>query len=169
MRHTAIRAAVVTLIIGLAATGCADADSTKAVDNRPPTTDSKTVSLNAEEVVKALANHIPAVKPATVYTAKTDRNKLLGRPGGYTSKADWEDGRAHPRLDDEVQRGGSVEIYEDPQDATRRAKHIASVLKAAPMFGTEYHYTKGGVLLRVSGELTPEQAGKYKAALSTIG
>jgi hypothetical protein len=102
-------------------------------------------------------------------TASTDPNNLLGRPGGYTSKADWTDSRSKPKLDDEVQRGGSVEVYDDPAAAEERAKYIADTLKAAKIFGTEYHYLNGGVLLRVSGALTPDQAAEYEAALKTLG
>jgi hypothetical protein len=32
----------------------------------------------------------------------------------------------------------------------------------------EYDYVADGVLLRVSRELTPEQAGEYKAAMAKI-
>ena len=115
-----------------------------------------------------VADTVGDAKPATVYTAATDPNKLLGRPGGYTSKADFTDDRAKPDLDDEVQNGGSVEVYDDPADAEERGKFIADTLDKMKIFGTEYHYLKGGILLRVSGELTPEQAAGYETALNKL-
>lgn len=124
---------------------------------------------DAESVVKSLVGSIDDAQPATVYTAATDPNNLLGRPGGYTSKADWTDKRAKPKLDDEVQNGGSVEVYADPAEAEERAKFIADTLDKMKIFGTEYHYLNGGILLRVSGALTPDQAAEYEAALKTLG
>lgn len=42
--------------------------------------------LTAQQVIAALPKHIPAVIPGVVYTADTDPNHLLGRPGGYVSR-----------------------------------------------------------------------------------
>ncbi|WP_319052683.1 hypothetical protein [Streptomyces europaeiscabiei] len=149
--------------------GASSSDAKTATSQGDSAGNSKPATLDAEQAVKALANAISNTQAATVYTAATDPNKLLGRPGGYTSKADFTDDRAKPKLDDEVQNGGSVEVFEDPAAAEDRAKFIAETLKAAKIFGTEYHYVNGGVLLRVSGALTPDQAAEYEAALKTLG
>lgn len=170
------RAAIATTVVLLALTACSSNDSpSNATASSGHPTSAATSStpapkaLDAEQVVKALADAIPTAKPATVYTAATDKNHLLGRPGGYASKADWTDQRAKPDLDDEVQLGGSVEVFDDPADAKKRDAYIAEILKAAPVFGAEYHYVKDGILLRVSGALTPAQAAEYEAALKNIG
>lgn len=164
--------AITTLAAALLAlTACSSNDS-PASDNHPSTAASSSApapkELDAQQVVKALTAAISDTKAATVYTAATDPNKLLGRPGGYTSKADFTDARAKPELDDEVQNGGSVEVYSDPADAEERGKFIADTLKKMKIFGTEYHYTKGGILLRVSGALTPDQAAEYEKALKEL-
>lgn len=177
MHHTRTRAAVAVAGL-LALTGCSSSDNSANAAATSASTSSastssaemKPAAMDAEQVVKALTDSVPSANPATVYTAESDPNKLLGRPGGYVSKADLTDDRAKPKLEeDAVQQGGSVEIFEDPSEAEDRAKYIADTLKAAKIFGTEYHYVRGGILLRVSGELTPGQAAEYEAALKRIG
>lgn len=169
--HT-ITALVAAGLLALTACGVgedASSSSTKTASSQTgSTSDSKPTALDAEQTVKVLADAISNTQAATVYTAATDPNNLLGRPGGYTSKADFIDDRAKPKLDDEVQNGGSVEVYADPVDAEERAEFIADTLDKMKIFGTEYHYLKGGTLLRVSGALTPEQAAEYEAALKTL-
>jgi maltose-binding protein MalE len=156
-------------LLALTACGTDSTDSTTKPANSSSSSDKKSAALDAEQAVKALANTIAQAKPATVYTAKTDKNNLLGRPGGYTSKADFTDDRAQPNLDDAVQKGGSIEVYDDPADAKERAEFIASTLKKMKIFGTEYHYLNAGTLLRVSGELTPDEAAEYETALNKLG
>ena len=161
----------------LALTACSNTDGksagTTTNTSRPSATARSsapdTEAVDAEQVVKALTEAIGDAKTATIYTAASDPNNLLGRPGGYTSKADFTDQRAKPKLDDEVQNGGSVEVYEDPATAEKRSKYITSILADVPAFGTEYHYLKDGILLRVSGALTPEQGAEYEAALKQLG
>jgi hypothetical protein len=166
---TALTAAtLLTLTACGSSSDTASATSPTTGSTAPATSAPAAQALDAKTVVQALADAVGDAKPATVYTAATDPNKLLGRPGGYTSKADFTDDRAKPDLDDEVQNGGSVEVYDDPADAEERGKFIADTLDKMKIFGTEYHYLKGGILLRVSGELTPEQAAEYETALNKL-
>lgn len=172
IRMHAITTLTAAALLALTACGSDNADS-ETPDTKQPNTATAdgtraAESLNAENVIKSLAESIGDAQPATVYTAASDPNNLLGRPGGYTSKADWTDKRAKPKLDDEVQNGGSVEVYADPADAEERATFVADTLDKMKIFGTEYHYLKGGILLRVSGALTPEQAAEYKKALDQL-
>lgn len=168
MHHTRTIVALTAAAL-LALTGCSSSDSDTAASGSSSSAAKKPASMDAEQVVKALTGSVASAKPATVYTAESDPNKLLGRPGGYVSKADLTDDRAKPKLEeDAVQQGGSVEIFEDPSEAEDRAKYIADTLKAAKIFGTEYHYVNGGILLRVSGALTPDQAAEYEAALKKL-
>ncbi len=165
-RATAMLAAA--MLASLTACG----SSTDASEDKPAasqSSDSKPATLDAEQVVKTLTDAVDHARPATIYTADTDPNHLLGRPNGYASKADWTDDRAEPKLeDDAVQQGGSVEVYDDSAAAEERAKFIADTLKDVKILGTEYHYTKGGILLRVSGALTPAQAGEYEQVLDKL-
>lgn len=169
--HTITALAAASLLALTACSGgdASSSDTKTATSQADSASDSKPATLDAEQTVKALADAVRNTQAATVYTAATDPNKLLGRPGGYTSKADFTDDRAKPKIDDEVQNGGSVEVYDDPAEAEERAKFIADTLDKMKIFGTEYHYLNGGILLRVSGALTPDQAAEYEAALKTLG
>lgn len=104
------------------------------------------------------------------FTADNDPNDLLGRPNGYVAKVAWTDARTSSETpagpdDWDVELGGSVEQFRSVQDAIARAKYIAGILKAAPMLGSEYDYVAGTFVIRVSAELTPDEAKEYHEAV----
>lgn len=124
----------------------------------------------AAEVVAELRKVLPsAVGAVTVFTAESDPNELLGRPGGYLSKAHWADKRVKTRPGDEtasIELGGGVEVFGSEREAKRRASYILDIVKAAPeLAGVQYVYQRSKVVLRVSGRLSPTQAKEYEAAL----
>lgn len=127
---------------------------------------------DAQAVVAALAEAIPTVQAGVVYTAANDPNRLLGRPNGYESKAAFADTRV-PAValqglrSDAIEAGGSVEVFADAAGAAARKAYIQEIGKGLPS-AVEYDYVSGGVLLRVSRELTPDQAAAYDAALTKI-
>ena len=117
------------------------------------------------------ASEAPAT-PSVVYTADTDPNHLLGRPGGYLSKASFTDTRiSSPGLAGcpagAVELGGSVETYADATGVQNRMNYIQGIAQSNPMFG-EYDYTAGPALIRVSRLLTPQQAANYRSAAHQI-
>jgi hypothetical protein len=128
--------------------------------------------LTARQVAIALKAKGLPVSVTAVYTAATDPNHLLGRPGGYTSKIIFADPRATNAQDasggHDVAGGGSVEVYPSRAAAMRRGAYIETLTQAAPVLGTEYDYVSGGVLLRISGNLTPAQASQYAEALQAV-
>ncbi len=131
--------------------------------------------LTAEQVVAEITQRVPEATPSVVFTPATDPNDLLGRPNGYTSKASFNDTRIDPETlggleEGGVEFGGSVEVFASEDAARKRMDYIQAVLAAAPpiLGGSEYDYVRGGVLLRVTGTLTPDQAATYEAALSGI-
>lgn len=96
-----------------------------------------------------------------VWTEENDPNKLLGRPGQYTSAASVVDKRTEcPAGDSGISCGASVEVFASAEDAGTRAAYIEGVQKGGGL-GTEYHTVVGAALLRVTGELTPKQAAVY--------
>lgn len=127
----------------------------------------------AEEVTNALAVKIPSIKLTKIFTAEDDPNKLLGRPNGYTSKTAFTDtripveGEVEITKENDTMRGGGVEVFADEAAAIARKEYIQSFGKATPML-TEYDYVVGGVLLRVSKQLTPDQAEEYETALGEV-
>ena len=103
------------------------------------------------------------------YTAKNDPNELLGRPNQYNSKVNFKDTRLKPdeiARGFDVQNGGSIEVFENQDDATTRKEYLKGIGKV-PLF-SEYSYREGTVLLRLSHRLTPEQAAEYEDALKDL-
>jgi hypothetical protein len=125
-------------------------------------------ALTAAQVTRALKAHGLPVTGIKVFTAADDPNHLLGRPGEYTSKTEFADSRITGETGQGVAAGGSVEVYPGHGGAVRRARYIQAIVQAAPALGAEYDYIAGAVLLRVSGQLTPQQAARYKRALAAI-
>lgn len=151
------RAAVLAAATLLCAAGCGGSSKTSAH------TDAGAV------MAKLKAAGLPITNVAVV-TAANDPNQMLGRPNEYTGKDTFTDTRIDPSKarDNEagaVDLGGAVEVFSNSSDAKRRATYITSMEKSMPMLGSEYDYTSGNVLLRLSQALTPDQAAAYKKAL----
>jgi hypothetical protein len=117
----------------------------------------------AQQVVGKLKQAGLPIGRYRIYTASTDPNKLLGRPGQYTSKVNFNDTRLGFKADYAVDGGGSVEVFANVQDAQRRYKFMVALAKS-PLFA-EYDYLQGVILLRLSHDLTPTQARQYLTAL----
>lgn len=147
-------------------TGSADVLVAPA-ENKPAT------PKTAEEVTNALAQKVSSLKLTKVFTAEDDPNKLLGRPNGYTSKTAFTDtrvaveGQVAITKENDTLRGGGVEVFADAAAAKARMDYIQSFGKQTPILA-EYDYVAGGVLVRVSKELTPTQAKEYETALAAI-
>jgi hypothetical protein len=117
------------------------------------------------------ANGLPVGK-FQVYNASTDPNKLLGRPGLYTSKANFVDTRidqsgfaGEKTIDTE--QGGSVEVFASEEDAKQRADYVRSITRGSALFA-EYSYLRDRVFLRLSKELTPKQAKAYERLMRSL-
>ena len=123
---------------------------------------------DATEVVQGLEDEGMPIGESKAYTAENDPNELLGRPGQYTSKVIFKDTRLKPHpiaSEFDVQNGGSVEVFENKDDAVRRQEYLEVVTEGLGGPFSEYAYRQGTVLLRLSPRLTPEQAEEYEAAL----
>jgi len=62
-----------------------------------------------DDVFAALKSAGLPIGAVRSYTASTDPNELLGRPGQYTGKANFRDRRLPPTKDFDTSSGGSVE------------------------------------------------------------
>ena len=101
------------------------------------------------------------------YTAESDPNKLLGRPGGYASKVAWRDSRVTPDTEMGVSAGGSVEMFDTVESARARKEYVSKIAASSPLF-SEYTFVQGRIVVRVSHDLTPEQAEQYAAVLRDL-
>lgn len=151
------RLAVAALLLTIA--GCGSSPSTTSSAQPPSQAGAPaSVALDASQVAAALkARGIP-LTVVKVYNADDDPNHQLGRPGGYTSKVAFSDTHA-------MERGGSVEVFTNQDDAIKRGDYIQTLTRGAPILGLEYDYIAGPVILRVTGGLSPTVANTYAAAL----
>lgn len=110
--------------------------------------------LTAEEYGNKLKEAGLAIDNLEVTTAENDKNELLGRPNQYTSKINFTN--------------GSIEVFNNKEDATNRKEYIDSIGKKMPMVA-EYSYINNvGVLLRIDKKVTPDDAKKYEEAFQKI-
>lgn len=104
------------------------------------------------------------LQDVNVYTAESDLNSLLGRPGQYTGKANWNDGR-HPA--DDPDGANTVEVFPDEAAMTKRRHYIISVTGGNPML-LQYIHAHKNALVRLDKQITPDQAAEYKRVLESL-
>lgn len=126
----------------------------------------------AAQVVTRLAQRVPDASPGAVYAADTDPNHIMGRPGGYLSKASFTDKRITAEKPANVKEGsvalgGSVEVFADSRAAHQRKNYIQALARRLTEVA-EYDYVEGPVLVRVAKTLAVAQAGEYDKALREI-
>lgn len=165
-----ILATLVMMIMALS--GCGES---KTASNSTNAQNSAAKQLNAEEIVSKMKSENSNIGKLVVYTEDTDLNKLLGRPGQYTSKVGFEDKRleqvnANNEFLTEEERkeptGGTVEVFDNEKDMLNRKKYIES-FSTSSMF-SQYVYSKGNALLRIDGKITPTQAKEYEELFNKI-
>lgn len=135
----------------------------------PPAATSEVLAMDAETVLAALADAGLTIGDSITFTAETDPNELLGRPGGYIGKITFRDTQLPVENQSEIslEDGGSIEVYSDEGGATLRSEYIQAIGAASPIFA-EYNIQNGGVLLRLSKRLTPDQVEEYKNVIDTL-
>lgn len=137
-------------LIGLALglTGCSDSDDDTTAD-----------------AVSDLIGSTVDVEAITI-DEDNDPNDLIGRPNGYDAAVVLKD----PRVEDcgsdlGVDCGATIEQWADADAAEDRSEYIKSLQEGSSLFGSEYHYLVGNVLVRVTGELKPSEADEYESAV----
>jgi hypothetical protein len=125
--------------------------------------------MTAEDVLNVLVDSGLPVGGNIIYTAETDPNNMLGRPGGYTSKVNFHDTRLSIEYQDEFDTGdgGSIEVFPDVEAAMLRAEYLTAIGAAFPAFA-EYHIQSGNILLRLSRRLTPDEITAYEVAMENL-
>ncbi len=122
----------------------------------------------AQQVVSDLTAKVSTAKPGRVITAQNDPNKLLGRPGHYTSAAVFTDSRVpkENQTTDQLSadNGGKVEVFASEDGAKSRYDYIQGLATRTPI-AAEYDYLSGTVLVRVTKNLEPDAAKQYQDAL----
>jgi hypothetical protein len=154
-RVRSVSAVVAALVAAVAVAGAPGATA------QPPT---------ARQLVLGLRSAGLPIGAIRVYTAATDGNHLLGRPGSYTGKASFRDTRIHDGGGGfAVSSGGSLEVFASSAAARRRAAYVASIFaSSSPAVPSEHDVVRGRVFLRLSDVLTPAQVRAYVAALARL-
>jgi hypothetical protein len=123
----------------------------------PPKSDPR-----AKQLVAGLKQAGLPIGKVVCYTEETDPNNLLGRPGGYKEKCDWQDKlEEQPATDDVV--GGSFEVFSKPEDAAARAEYLKG-FAGQGMLSTGHTWVvpeAGVTVLRIDQELGSKWAGEY--------
>lgn len=123
--------------------------------------------LTAGDIVQGIEACGLPFGESVAFTEEDDPNKLLGRPGQYTSKANFHDSRLEffgPEIS--ASDGGSVEVFGSDGDAATRKEYLEA-LGTSPLF-LEYDYQIDNVLLRLSKDLAPSQTAQYERAFDQI-
>jgi hypothetical protein len=172
-----VRRSIALVSVALVAiiAGCGSSSKTVVTvtveDGRTITGESAgSTALNAVLVLRRLERAGLPIGSYVNYTAATDGNHLLGRPGQYVSKVNFQDKRIDPKdaLDPtDITAGGSIETFDNEDDAQRRYDYVHAISTGSSLFA-EYEYLRGTVLFRISNILTPNQAAEYERALKTI-
>jgi len=125
--------------------------------------------LSAKQVVQRLKAQGLPIRKVEVYTPALESPEL-GSPVQYTSKVNFMD----TRLDEDsltheidTQEGGSVEVFENADDAAERADYVRGITENSSLLA-EYGYLRDRVFLRLSHALTPNQAEAYNKALESL-
>ncbi|MGR7000536.1 hypothetical protein ACU686_24950 [Yinghuangia aomiensis] len=129
--------------------------------------------LSARQLADQLKAAGLPIGDITVFDEASDPNNQLGRPGQYTSKAGWVDTRVKAEdaqdTPGDISRGGGIEVWPDKSKADTRAKYIRTVTEAMSIPSLkEYDYVSGGYLLRLTFNLTPDQAKQYEGEFRRI-
>jgi hypothetical protein len=165
----------ITLAITLAAlVGCSTSSSSS--NSSPGGAPSLSSSpepkhVSAKDIVAGMKAAGLPIGAVDVYDEKTDSNKLLGRPGQYIGKANFEDTRLTPTLGPpklggiDVNSGGAVEVFADSTSLGKRKSYFEGLAKGSSLF-TEFDYAAGLGMLRLSHALSPTQTKQYVTAFT---
>lgn len=165
---------VIATMLTLTACGSGNAPGTIPTKTAVPATPTPTiphVGQSADQLLAGLKAKGLPIGVTVTYTAETDQNKLLGRPNQYTSKVNFKDTRipdsGNQGVDISVGDGGSIEAFANQADAQKRFQYLQSISSSSSLFA-EYEYLDGVAILRLSHQLTPDQAKAYEVAFKSL-
>ena len=162
---------IVVLALLLSACGGTASPSSSAPTSTPKPA-VKHSGQTAAQIVAALKGKGLPITDNFTYDENTDLNKLLGRPNQYTGKVNFRDSRTSysdaKGADINVSDGGSVEVFANASDAAKRYAYVQAISSSGGLFAEYDYYDNGLALLRVSHELTPNQAKEYEGAFTAL-
>ena len=122
---------------------------------------------SATEMAEEIEASVDPVKEVVTITGENDPNDMIGRSDGYEDAAVLKDARLEcGDADFGTACGAMIEVWPDEETAAARDEYISTIAEAASFLVSEYRTVDGRTVLRVSGELTPEQAEAYTSAFT---
>lgn len=122
-------------------------------------------SMSGKQIINTLIKNGFPICDYNIYTTnKTDPNHLIGKPNQYKCKIDFWD---RDYLDDYIDYSGTIEIFKNSADASKRAKYIKSIYNTIPSFAMRM-YQYSNILVRVDYSISPKRAKYYKNAFSDM-
>lgn len=121
-------------------------------------------SNNKEKTIEGLISsfeeaNLPVIDVVS-YTSKSDLNELLGRPGEYIQKTNFNDSRF---CDVGTEPVISIELFENKKDLEKRKNHLNSIMESSNFSALKYYmYDKDLILFRIPYDATPEEAKEYE-------
>lgn len=153
---------------------CGTAASTANTPPKPTATSTPTIPYlgqSADQILATLKSKGLPVGTIFAYTAANDPNNLLGRPGQYISKDNFKDTRissSDTGVNISVGDGGAVETFASSSDAQKRFAYLQSLSTSGNALFAEYEYLDGAAILRLSSQLTPDEAKAYETAFKSV-
>ncbi len=126
----------------------------------------KEVEISSDALLSALSN-VSTMDKTIIYDEDTDPNENLGRPEQYIGKASFSDSRCEQILEDNLE-GGTFEYFETKEDCNARHEYLLAF--DDPSMGAfglkQYIYKYSTVILRLTHELTIDEAEEYRNVMS---
>jgi hypothetical protein len=119
--------------------------------------------LDATEVARRLAEQGMPVTDIATTTEDNDPNDMLGRQGGYLSRATFVLPGTEGGAEQDTERGGSIEVWPSDAAAVKRWEYLRGF--QGGILGDGYDYVFGPVVLRIAKEVKPSVADPFEAAL----
>ena len=147
---------LIMMFLAVALVGCGGSDTSQA----------ESAGQTAAELLQAFTDAGLPIIDAVEYTAETDPNGLLGRPGEYIEKINFNDSRyfeagESPDL--------TVEVFTRRADMESRRDYIQTIVENLNMLEfKQYFYYSDTMLLRIPYRLTPESASEYEAVFNAF-
>jgi hypothetical protein len=115
-------------------------------------------TLTAMAAVNELIDHGADITNIIEYDENTDPNEQLGRPNCYTQKVNFTFNGKYE---------GTVEIFEDIEDATARAEYIETISASAPAIGY-YVFQHDLAVFRLELNVLPSDADAFDSILDEL-
>ena len=117
-----------------------------------------TTTATVENVIDKLKS---ADIPITYHIVYTDENDPNGKDNDYLQKGNFVDERIEIDYSEEEPTSGTIEIFNNSEDAKKRADYINQF----SIDDYQYQIIKDGILLRLNNAFTKEQVSEYKLAI----